>query len=263
MSSPPKSILNDLYAFLKWPRRQIARVPLTLEAFIRLVGVHYLFLLGAVLILSLGTFLFDIEQLEHSIENLLKDSSPLQFLFMLAGLAPVLEELVFRFPLRFRRGSFFILLLVSSLLCYLISAQYWPPLHELIPADQPDDVNEILKKINFSAAGITGLWFVIGLFFILVMSMSNAFLSKTGRFVDSIFPYIFYITAMIFGYVHFTNFTGEMKWFWIPFLIMPQFMMGLVMGYARLRFGMTANILLHAVNNLIPGLFMLAFMGME
>ena len=67
---------------------------------------------------------------------------------------------------------------------------------------------------------------------------------------------------MIFGYVHFTNFSGDMKWFWIPFLILPQFVMGLVMGYSRLRFGMLSNIMLHAVNNLVPGLIILATAGM-
>ena len=263
MSSPPKSLLNDIYQFFKWPSREIQRVPLNLETFIRLVGVHYLFLLAAIILLSVGTFIFDIDQLEHSIENLLKDSSAVQFLFMLAVLAPVLEELIFRFPLRFRRGSLFILLMVSTLLVYLVSATFLPPLHELMPKDQPEDVAQLMQNANFSAIGLSSLWFVLGLFVLFILSASQSLLERTGRYVDHIFPYIFYISAMIFGYVHFTNFAGEMKWFWIPFLIMPQFMMGLVMGYARLRFGMSSNILLHAVNNLIPGLFMLGFMGME
>jgi len=94
------------------------------------------------------------------------------------------------------------------------------------------------------------------------MSISNRTLEKIGAIVDRLFPYIFYASAMIFGYVHFSNFSGNMQWYWIPLLIIPQFMMGLVMGYARLRFGMYSNIALHAVNNLIPGLAMLAMLAM-
>lgn len=262
MSSPPKSILNDIYTFLKWPDRQIQRLPLNLEGFLRLVGVHYLFLLAAITILSLGTFVFNIDQLDHSIEDLIDKSSPVMFLFYLAVAAPVIEELIFRFPLRFRRGSLFVVLMVLTILSYFVAANFMEPNHHLLPAESLESMQQSGFIPNISAIFVSTVLFVIGLLVIFLMSISNRTLEKIGTFVDRMFPYIFYLSAMIFGYVHFSNFSGDMRWYWIPILIIPQFMMGLVMGYARLRFGMYSNIALHAVNNLIPGLAMLAMLAM-
>jgi len=262
MSSPPKSILNDIYEFLKWPDRQIERLPLDLESFARLVGVHYLFLLAAVVILSIGNFVFSIDQLDHSIEDLIDNASPVMFIFYLAVLAPILEEIIFRFPLRFRRGSLFIVLMILTLLAYFIAASYMNPNLHLLPEESLASLQESGFVPNISAIFISTLVFTLGLLMIFLMTISHRTLENIGRLIDRLFPYIFYASAMIFGYVHFSNFTGDMKWFWIPLLIIPQFMMGLVMGYARLRFGMLSNIMLHAVNNLIPGLVMLATFSM-
>jgi len=262
MSSPPKSILIDIYEFLKWPDRQIERLPLNFESFVRLVGVHYFFLLAAVVILTLGSFVFNIDQLDHSIEDLIDKSSPFMFLFYLAVAAPILEELIFRFPLRFRRGSLFIVLMIVTLLSYFVASTFMSPNHDLLPAESLASFKESGFLPNVSAIFVALLVFTLGLFLIFLMSISNRTLERTGALIDRIFPYIFYSSAMIFGYVHFSNFSGDMQWYWIPLLIIPQFMMGLVMGYARLRFGMYSNIMLHAVNNLIPGLVMLLTLSM-
>ncbi len=257
MSNQPESILRDFIAFLKFPDRTIERLPMGLHTFFRLVGVHYLFLIIAMVIMSGFSSLVDLDSLEHSIEGLLSETSPIAFLLTLAVAAPIVEELLFRFPLRFRRGSLFILLSILTLLVYFICANVMDPKLDLLPADALAELKEGGFAPNLSAVMVATVFFILGLFGILMASMSNEMLAKMETLVTRLFPYIFYLTAMFFGYVHFTNFSGEMKWFWIPFLIVPQFMMGLVMGYARLRFGMLSNIMLHAVNNLIPGLIML------
>jgi len=232
-----------------------------IETFFRLVGVHYLFLILALVVMSVFSASVSIDSLEHNIEDLLTDTSSIQFLFLLAVVAPLAEELVFRFPLRFRRGSLFILLIILTLLVYFFSANYMDPKLDLLPAETLMNLEKGSFIPNVSAVIVATLFFILGLFGILISSINDNMLANVEALVKDIFPYIFYLTAMFFGYVHFTNFSGEMKWYWIPFLIVPQFMMGLVMGYARLRFGILSSIMLHALNNLIPGLIMLFTLG--
>ena len=147
--------------------------------------------------------------------------------------------------------------MILTILTYLIAANFMESNLELLPAESLARFEKSGFVPNLSAIFAAMLVFALGLLLIFIMSISERSLTKIGAWTDRIFPYIFYATAMIFGYVHFTNFSGDMRWYWIPILIMPQFMMGIVMGYARLRFGMLSNIMLHAVNNLIPGLVLL------
>lgn len=262
MSYQPQSILQDLISFLKYPDRNITRLPMGIETFFRLVGVHYIFLIGAIIAMTGVSYLINLDDLDHSIQDMLNEASPIQFLLMLAVVAPVLEEIIFRFPLRFRRGSLFLALCIFTLFVYLVGSAYLAPKHDLYPAEVMQELESVGFIPNISAIFLATGVFLLGMFGLFLATLNNRMLDGIGKTVDRLFPYIFYATAMIFGYVHFTNFSGDMKWFWIPFLIIPQFVMGLVMGYSRLRFGMLSNIMLHAVNNLIPGLVILATAGM-
>ena len=230
--------------------------------FFRLVGVHYIFLIGAIAAMTVVSYLINLDELDHSIQDMLSEASPIGFILTLAVVAPVLEEIIFRFPLRFRRGSLFLALSIFTLFVYLIGSAYLAPKHDLYPTEVMQELESAGFIPNVSAVFLATAVFLFGLFGIFLSSVNNSMLEGLGKTVDRLFPYIFYATAMIFGYVHFTNFSGDMKWFWIPFLILPQFVMGLVMGYSRLRFGMLSNIMLHAVNNLVPGLIILATAGM-
>lgn len=62
------------------------------------------------------------------------------------------------------------------------------------------------------------------------------------------FPIIFYISGLAFGLVHILNYDHHNIWALIP-MVITQFLGGLVYGYARLRFGLSAAMLMHAVSN--------------
>lgn len=66
------------------------------------------------------------------------------------------------------------------------------------------------------------------------------------------FPYIVYLSAVIFAFIHIFNFGGEIAWFYTPILVFPQFVVGLFLAYVRVRNGMMHCIMIHAINNLIP-----------
>ena len=64
------------------------------------------------------------------------------------------------------------------------------------------------------------------------------------------FRIAFYSFALLFGYVHISNFeiTTNALLF-SPILVAPQIYLGLVLGYMRIQFGLIWSILMHAVYN--------------
>ena len=59
----------------------------------------------------------------------------------------------------------------------------------------------------------------------------------------------FYLgSALAFASVHLVNFSGGMALFLLP-LTLPQLLLGLILGYARVQFGLWSCILLHAAHN--------------
>lgn len=60
----------------------------------------------------------------------------------------------------------------------------------------------------------------------------------------------FYIFALIFGYVHITNFDSTINVYLLsPILVLPQILLGGYFGYIRVRFGLQWSILLHGSYN--------------
>ena len=62
------------------------------------------------------------------------------------------------------------------------------------------------------------------------------------------FPVIFWLVALAFAAIHLTNYTEGALWVLAP-LVIPQFVVGTLLGYARVQFGLWAAILLHALHN--------------
>ena len=73
---------------------------------------------------------------------------------------------------------------------------------------------------------------------------------------------IFYFTAILFGLVHLTNYDYSINiLIFFPVLILPQFTVGLLSGYLRVRFGFIWGFFLHALHNAIFLLIPLIFMS--
>lgn len=67
------------------------------------------------------------------------------------------------------------------------------------------------------------------------------------------YGFIFYFVTVCFALIHVTNYpeSGWKFWLLVPFLVAPQFIGGLLMGFMRLRHGFYWGYLLHVANNLI------------
>lgn len=64
------------------------------------------------------------------------------------------------------------------------------------------------------------------------------------------FKYIFYAFAILFGYVHITNFEITTNVILLsPILILPQVILGLILGFLRVKIGLIYSIFLHALYN--------------
>lgn len=64
--------------------------------------------------------------------------------------------------------------------------------------------------------------------------------------------YIFYFSSIAFAFVHLSNFDlNSIILITIPILILPQFVLGLFIGYLRVRFSFILGFLFHSIHNLI------------
>ena len=68
------------------------------------------------------------------------------------------------------------------------------------------------------------------------------------RWFSAIFPAAFWLATMAFALVHLLNFDEGALYVLLP-LVLPQFVLGTLVGYLRVRIGLWAAIVLHAAHN--------------
>ena len=136
--------------------------------------------------------------------------------------APVVEELLFRGWLSGRPGHVFALaaVLTAVLLSWATGA--------------PDTVLSLIVLIvGFIAA-------IIALIVLRRMGVMPSFAQR--------FPIFFWIATIGFALVHLTNFAEGSLIALLP-LVLPQFFLGMLLGYVRVQLGLWAAIALHAMHN--------------
>lgn len=161
----------------------------------------------------------------------LTDNGPLFTLLMGAVAAPLLEEVLFRSWLDGRRRH-----ITFWLMVLLVFGTFW----KFGVQNQP-----------FLAIGLAALLLIVGA--VLVWRADQS----VPAWFQRLFPAIFYLQAVAFAASHFSNYPRDRMWLLVPF-VLPQLVAGLVFGFARVRFGMWANLLLHASSNALFLTLMLA-----
>jgi membrane protease YdiL (CAAX protease family) len=146
---------------------------------------------------------------------------PPHYLVPLAVLgAPLIEESVFRGWLTGRPRALWLLLWLAAGIGLTVMAQHGL-LSPLVAAGLP------------LAAALVG-WIVLRK-------------RETGPLFRAGFPLIFYASATVFGLIHVLNYTAP-GLVHLP-LVLPQLWAGLTLGFLRLRIGLPAAMLVHAVSN--------------
>lgn len=159
------------------------------------------------------------DQFDHKLEELLKKS---KWIVAIAAifLAPLLEEPIFRLHLDLKKSSIWWGIGLSVL---MLGEVWWP---------------------------VALLW--VYLFFLLYrLSKGNPLSLK----------FVFWISSALFALVHMGNFSDfdyGRYFYWVPFMVGAQFLVGLVLSYIRLNHGMKWGMIFHGVYNavlIIPAVY--------
>ncbi|MFV0431375.1 MAG: type II CAAX prenyl endopeptidase Rce1 family protein [Alphaproteobacteria bacterium] len=159
----------------------------------------------------------------------------LQFL-MVGFIAPLMEELWFRFPLKLYSRK----IMVGA---YGLISLYI--------------VGTSLHTLLYSAKPITSGDFVTLIFFLIVFGLTIFFATanynKIEQFYHRYFPFLFWLSVVSFGAIHAFNITVEEWSIPMAYLLFAyaigRGLIGLILTYARMRHGLLAAILLHMANN--------------
>jgi len=186
-------------------------------------------LLMALLIgVAAGASALGLEMPEHMLDGL--ELGPLLLGFILIG-APLGEELAFRGWLSGKPGHVDALIVaIATGLAVTATPETAPP------------------------------WVPLALIVAGVLVGAYLLWRKRGRppmpFFARHFRWFYFGSALAFASVHLANFTEGNALILLP-LTLPQFLLGLILGYARVNFGLWASVLLHmAHNSLFVGLLL-------
>jgi len=143
-------------------------------------------------------------------------------------LAPALEETIFRGWLRGRQLH--LAICVSLVLLILLS--------ELAKL--------VFGKFDGSVfIGVIAVWALWTAFDVVISWKKRA---NVPLFYRRFFPAAFWFSCIAFAFGHLFNFIGDMRPLFI-WMVLPQFVGGTIFAFARLRYGMWANISLHTAYN--------------
>lgn len=224
-----RSTATDLIAFIRAPALR------TRDSWkdSRASDVAWLFLLNGLIVLAVAMILFPMMMLfgvEMSSDmSELFNRPPWQILLLVVFVAPVAEELTFRFWIA---GTPRLLVLFLGFAAW-IGSSYLLSEFGLV-AQQPAVTIGLIAIIAVATfIGVMLLW-----------------KSSTPTWYVRIFPVVFWCQALLFGFVHVFNYAGDSPAAVLPF-VLPQLVGGLIWGYARIRYGWWANIVMHMAYNLI------------
>lgn len=77
------------------------------------------------------------------------------------------------------------------------------------------------------------------------------------------FKMLFWVFTIVFAAVHFTNFATTVPVYLAPILVLPQLVLGTMLGYIRVGWGTRYSMLFHAIHNGIPITLLLLGSGID
>ena len=219
--SAPRSLLGQYLSFLRSPSLTTpVSPPVSLRhrslTILRLYSVHLM------LVLMVGSVIGLLGTRDSNTAMDVFVQLPAWLLFTLTVIAaPVVEELIFRLPLRATAVN--VTLPLSFVALFALGAISIPPL------------------IVFAIA-------LVLLGFNVYLWRSRPRLPKLQRWYQHHPRLLFYGTTLAFGALHITNYDPSV-WQLMVLLVLPQTILGLWLGYVRLRYGFGWAVLGHAFHN--------------
>jgi len=97
---------------------------------------------------------------------------------------------------------------------------------------------------------------------LLLITAKSSIAISLNQFLTKHFKVFFYLSAVFYTYVHLINFWIEKGHIvWLPLIFLPYLMLGLVLGYIRIKLGIKYSIIFHFIYNTFPFLLSLFFVG--
>ena len=192
-----------------------------------LVAIGRLFALDVLMTLGVLGFFYLLTVLGiEAPDNALGDLDlTLEVVLMIVVAAPLAEETIFRGWLSGRPGHVFalLLLLLGGIGSGFLAGMGMSPV----------------------LGGAIGVGIAVILAILATWYWRN---SGPWRWFAKLFPVLLPLSALLFASVHILNYEGEMSALLIVFVI-PQFLAGLIFGYARVNYGIWSSMLLHFMHN--------------
>jgi hypothetical protein len=209
-----------------------------LRIFIHLLGLSLLLGLGVVMLMGALQKAGLIPDLPHAMEDVMKSYS-FALVFLLAAIVmPALEEFAFRLWLVFNPLYFLISLWLVAMF-----------LHSTL----------IQVGGTYLGYGILALATLLTIWLL-------AFKEPAQRALQTLYlqqyGWVFYGATALFALLHLINFSPDLQILMLaPILVLPQLLLGFVLGYIRIRLGMTWAIALHGLYNAL--ILLVAYTGMQ
>lgn len=223
MSISFSTVFYDIWRFIKRPRlehlpEEWKENPAQVLCYLLLIDFFLMFPLSA----FLG--LLGIDKMEHKIETL--SDEPMMLAMMAVVLAPVLEEAIFRLPMKY---SYVRIGLAIGIALSLLSS--------------------MVESKMLLVAITGGVLFSVFLFQFINERRGNALNAKLEPLWKEHFYLPFWFFTIAFAFLHLTNFGASFPIYLAPFLVLPQFVIGIILGYVRTGYGFIYAVLFHAVHN--------------
>ncbi|MGB7413657.1 MAG: CPBP family glutamic-type intramembrane protease [Thermosynechococcaceae cyanobacterium] len=189
---------------------------------LRLYSLALTILLPLLFIISTATASLGAKS--HPINELFKTMPLYAIGFFAVVMAPLLEEFIFRLPLRYSPLN---VALPLALIAFLIPVETFV----FVPG---------ATALRLVSAVVVGLGFYVWL--------HRRGQAKGHSFYAKYTVWIVYASAILFGAMHIFNF--DPKTYWIaPLVVMPQFTIGMFLSFIRLRHGFGWAIFTHGFHN--------------
>jgi hypothetical protein len=156
------------------------------------------------------------------------DQTTLRFVLLGSFIAPIIEEFIFRYPLRYSKNS-----LLISVLAFTLSAQFF---NQVAISSFTFDIQRLLIILSIA----------VFVFILTRFDKINSILKKIWQHYLII---ILYISAIIFAQAHFALPKEGFNLVLLPFIVFPQFVFALYMSYLRLRVDFKYNVFFHIGHN--------------
>ena len=84
-----------------------------------------------------------------------------------------------------------------------------------------------------------------------VLKNNHRILNKITLYILKNFSTVFWLSHIVFALIHFINYDIAKVWYIVPILVLPQFIIGLYLGFLRVNYGFQWSLVAHSLHNFL------------